>query len=91
LVRSANFSGTGSLWLTCDDQLLEARIRSQTDFYRGASDEVALISNILRRSSLYNELMIGSAMEFGAAVIKVWPWHSVDDVADLCESALTMG
>ena len=88
---AADFAATGALWLTCDDQLLEARIRSQTDFYRGASDEEALIANILRRSSRYNELMIESAVECCATVISVGIGHSVDDVADLCVSALVEG
>jgi 2-phosphoglycerate kinase len=87
-VMTADFAETGALWITCDDQLLEVRIRSQTDFYRGASDEEALIANVLRRSSRYNELMIESAVECRATVISVGTGHSVDDVADLCVSAL---
>jgi 2-phosphoglycerate kinase len=87
-VMATDFASTGAVWLACDDQLLEARIRSQTSFYRGASDEEALIANFLRRSSRYNELMVESAMEYGATVISVEIGHSVEDVADLCVSAL---
>jgi 2-phosphoglycerate kinase len=87
-VMAADFASTGAIWLACDDQLLEARIRSQTSFYRGASDEEALIANVLRRSGRYNELMVESAMEYGATVISVEIAHSIEDVADLCVSAL---
>lgn len=87
-VMAADFASTGAVWLACDDQLLEARIRSQTSFYSGASDEEALIANVLKRSIRYNELMIESAMVCGATVISVEICHSVENVADLCASAL---
>jgi 2-phosphoglycerate kinase len=56
-VMAARFTATGAVWLTCSDLLLESRIRSHPDFYRGAADEEALISSFLRRSSRYNERM----------------------------------
>ena len=88
-VMAAEFKATKALWLSCDNQLLEKRIRSQKDFYRGASDEEALITNVLRRSSRYNELMVESAMTCSATVINVEIGHSIEDVANLCVSALT--
>jgi 2-phosphoglycerate kinase len=88
-VMAADFSSTRAVWLTCDDQLLEARIRTQTSFYRGALDEEALIANILSRSNIYNELMIKSAVACGATLISVKVSHTVEDVADLCMLALT--
>ena len=87
-VMAADFVSTGAVWLACDDQLLKARIRSQTSFYRGASDEEALIANAMKRSSRYNELMVESAMKGGATVISIEIGHSVEDIADLCVSAL---
>lgn len=87
-VIAAGFAGTGAIWLTCDDLLLESRIRSDPDFYRGAVDEEALIDNFLRRSSRYNELMLRSAAQCSATVIHVLCGHSVEDVAGLCVSAL---
>jgi 2-phosphoglycerate kinase len=87
-VMAAGFSSTGAVWLTCDDGLLEARIRSQVSFYQGASDEEALITNFLRRSSRYNQLMVESAMQCDAKVIRVQFSYSVEDVADQCVSAL---
>ena len=88
-VKAAQFSSTGAVWLACDDQLLETRIRSDTSFYQGAADEEALIENVLRRSSRYNELMVASAVQCGSILIDVEAGHSVDDVADLCVSALS--
>jgi 2-phosphoglycerate kinase len=88
-VMAAGFTATGAVWLTCNDLLLESRIRSNPDFYRGAVDEEALISNFLRRSSRYNELMLESAAECSATVITVLSGQSVKDIADLCVSALT--
>lgn len=64
------------------------RSRSQTNFYRGAIDEEALIANVLRRSNRYNELMVESAVGCGATVISVKIGHSVEDVADFCVSVL---
>ena len=87
-VLAADFTSTGAVWLTFDDDLLEARIRSQASFYEGASDEQALIVNFLRRSSRFNQLMVESALECGAAVIRVKLGHSVEDVADRCVVAL---
>ena len=89
-VMAAKFSSTGSLWLTCDDRLLEARIRSQEDFYRGATDENALITNVMKRSSRYNALMLESAEKWRANVIHVRAAHSVEDVVDLCVSVLEL-
>ncbi|MBN1934981.1 MAG: hypothetical protein JW934_09970 [Anaerolineae bacterium] len=88
-VIAAGFTATGAIWLTCDDLLLESRIRSRPDFYRGAADEETLINNFLRRSSRYNELMLKSAAQCSATVINVISDHSVRGVADLCVSALT--
>lgn len=88
-VMAAGYTATGAIWLTCDDLLLEARIRSDPDFYRGALDEEALISNFSRRGSRYNELMLQSATQCSATVINVVFGHSVQDVADLCVLALT--
>ncbi len=87
-VMAAGFTATGAVWLTCDEDLLESRIRSLPDFYQGAVDEEALITNFLRRSSRFNELIIESAVECRATVITVGTGYSVDDVADLCVSAL---
>jgi 2-phosphoglycerate kinase len=87
-VMTAGFTSTGAVWLTCDDELLEARIRSQVSFYQGASDEEALIANFLRRSSRYNQLMVESAMQCDARVIRVQFRYSVEDVANQCVSAL---
>ena len=72
---ATDFTSIGAVWLACNDQLLEARIRSQTSFSLGASDEVALIANVLRRSSRYNELTVESAMECGATVISAEIGH----------------
>ena len=88
-VMRAGFTATGAVWLTCDDLLLESRIRTRPDFYKGAVDEEALITNFLRRSSRFNALIMKSAVECRATVIAVKACHSVDDVADLCVSALT--
>ena len=88
-VIAARFTATGAVWLSCDDLLLESRIRTQPDFYKGAVDEEALVSNFLLRSSRYNELMLKSAAECNAVVITVNSGHTIKDVADLCVSALT--
>lgn len=88
-VITAGFTATGAVWLACDDLVLESRIRSHSDFYRGAVDEEALISNFLKRSSWYNALMLKSAAECSATVITFDFCHTVEDIADMCVSALT--
>jgi hypothetical protein len=89
-VIRAGFTATGAVWLSCDDLLLESRIRACPDFYQGAEDEQALITNFLRRSNRYNKLMNKSAIECGATLITVETGYSVKDVADLCMSILTV-
>jgi 2-phosphoglycerate kinase len=88
-VMTAGFAATGAVWLACDDLLLESRIRSNPEFYRGAADEEALVRNFVKRSSRYNELMLKSALEFNAAVVVAGSGHSVEDIADMCTVALT--
>jgi 2-phosphoglycerate kinase len=88
-VMAAGFTATGAVWLSGDDRLLESRIRSNPDFYRGAADEEALIHNFMRRSSRHNERMVASAAECGAAVIRVLPGQTVNQIADLCVLALS--
>jgi len=88
-VMAADFISTKAVWLTCDNQLLETRIRAQTSFFRGAEDEKKLLTNMLRRSSRYNELMIKSAVACGAILIRIEAGHSVEDVADMCLLELT--
>ena len=88
-VMGAGFTNTGAVWLSGDDRLLESRIRSNPGFYRGAADEEALICSFMRRSSRYNERMVASAAECGAAVIRVLPGQTVNQIADLCVLALS--
>ncbi len=88
-VMAADFISTRAVWLTCDDKLLETRIRTQTSFFRGAADEKKLRTNMLRRSSRYNELVSKSAIACGATLIKIEVGHSVEDVADMCMLELT--
>jgi 2-phosphoglycerate kinase len=87
-VMSAGFRDTGALWLTCDDALLEARVRSQESFYEGAEDAEVLVRNFVKRSSVHTELIIQSAEECGADLITVKAGQSVEDAADLCVKAL---
>jgi hypothetical protein len=77
------------VWLSGDDRLLESRIRSSPGFYRGAADEEALIRNFMRRSSRHNERMLASSAACGATVIRVLPGQPVNEIADLCVSALS--
>ncbi|MBN1452263.1 MAG: hypothetical protein JW963_14710 [Anaerolineales bacterium] len=83
-VMAADFVATRAVWLTCDDQLFETRLRAQSSFFRGAADEEGLLTNMVRRSSRYNELMVESAAACGAALIRVEAGHSVEDVVELC-------
>jgi 2-phosphoglycerate kinase len=89
-VMAAGFTATGAVWLTGSDRLLESRIRSNPEFYRGAADEDALIRNFMRRSSRHSEQMLASAAACGAAVVTVLPGHTVDEIADRCVSALAV-
>jgi 2-phosphoglycerate kinase len=87
-VISSGFASTGALWLSCDKRLLQSRVRSDEEFYRGAADEEALIENFTRRSNRYNELMLESARDCGATVISVDSSQSVEEIADACTIAL---
>ena len=88
-VMAADFVSTKAVWLTCDDQLFETRIRAQSSFFRGAADKEGLLTNMLRRSSRYNELMIASVVACGAILIRVEVELSIEDVVDMCMVDLT--
>jgi hypothetical protein len=55
----------------------------------GAADEEGLLTDMLKRSSRYNELMVESAVACGATVIRVEYEDSIEDVADACLLELT--
>lgn len=73
-----------SLWLVADDKVLEARVRTAVDFYRGASDEEAMIRHFVARSVWHNRLICRQASDLGLPTIRVADLDTVDMLALRC-------
>jgi 2-phosphoglycerate kinase len=70
-VAQLAFPNSTSLWLVADDEVLEARVRSAVAFYRGASDEEAMIRHFKARSRWHNRRIQEEATVLGFPVIPV--------------------
>jgi|TARA_B100001971_G_scaffold79513_1_gene73221 2-phosphoglycerate kinase len=76
-----------SLWLIGDDQVLEARIRANTDHHAGASDEEAMMRAYVSRNAAYNARLAEAVARLGLPAIRVDGETSPQDLSDLCLSA----
>ena len=83
-VASLNLRGVASLWMVTDEGLLEQRIRSNQDFWRGASDEELMIQRFLERSVWHNNRTTARAEQLGLKVVYVEPDATPDELCDLC-------
>lgn len=82
LVCGANFPATvRALWLLVDRATLEARSWADQGFWRGASDESAMIAKFTERSVRYNA-EIEDAERAGAAVVRVGKDETADAVTE---------
>lgn len=72
-----------SIWLVADEALLERRVR-QDDFWRGASDEEAMIRHFLGRSLAYNARIHEEANRLALAVVRVSAEQTPEMLVDRC-------
>ena len=71
LVESIKNDSLRTIWLVPDEDVLEQRLISHNDFYRGSSDEKEMITNYLRRSFWHNETISKEANELNQDFIRV--------------------
>ncbi len=70
-VAELRLANVAALWLVTDDAVLDARVRAAVDFYRGASDEEAMIRHFVARSRWYNARIREEAASLGFPLIQV--------------------
>lgn len=78
----------GAVWLTASDDLLEARVRAAERFYKGASDDAALIQKFLPRNIEYNRRMMGAVERLGLESVMVTQESTTQQLADECLAVL---
>lgn len=69
-----------SHWLIADDAVFESRIRAAADFYRGASDEEAMLRHFTARSRWYNARIRAEALALQMPVVQVTAETSVAEL-----------
>ncbi len=77
-----------SLWLVADDEVFEARVRTAVNFYRGASDEEAMIRHFVARSQGHNGRIRKECFEHDLSVIHVAPSMAIDGIFACCLNVL---
>ena len=77
-----------ALWLTADDNLLEARVRATERFYAGASDQEAVIQKFVPRNVEYNRLMMTAVEQLGLQSVKVGSHDSIEQITNRCAELL---
>lgn len=83
-VTQLAFPNIISYWLIADDTVLEARVRAAVDFYRGASDEEAMIQHFVARSQWHNELLREEAQRSGMAIVNISPGLTAQEIVSSC-------
>lgn len=63
LVEDIKADNIRIIWLVADEAVLEQRLRSQKDFYKGSSDEETMITNYLGRSIWHNSTIANQINE----------------------------
>ena len=73
-----------SLWFVADEQTLRERLVKAVEFYRGASDEEAMIDHYLARSFWYNARLKEAVKKFGLASIELPPQAPAHKIVEMC-------
>jgi len=74
----------GSLWFVAHEQTLRERLVNAAEFYRGASDEEAMIDHYLARSVWYNARLKEAVKKFGLTSIELPPQEPVQKIVEMC-------
>lgn len=73
-----------SIWLIPDEDLLRSRVRANTDFYRGASNENLMIEKYLSRSLWHNNLIRTQCEQLNLKIVNVNSKTTRDELCDAC-------
>jgi 2-phosphoglycerate kinase len=84
LVAKLGLPNVSSLWLIGDDQTLEARIRADTNFSAGGSDEEAMIRAYVARNAAYNSALAEAVARLGLPAIHVDAETSPQEMCEAC-------
>jgi len=87
-VAQLALSNVASVWLVADDEGLEARVRTAVDFYRGASDEEAMIRHFVARNWWYNERIRKESAEYILPILPVSLSMTIDSTLQRCLDVL---
>lgn len=83
-VAELRLPNVGSLWFVAHEQTLHERLVNAAEFYRGASDEQAMIDHYLARSFWYNARLKEAVKKSGLTSIELPPQAPADKIVELC-------
>lgn len=88
LVMTLNFDNISTIWLTASNIFLRQRIYSGSKYETKSLNEKMLIDKFLERNNLFNERIFKTIHQFGLASLDVEDVSTLDDLKNLCLSAL---
>jgi len=83
-VAELRLPNVGSLWFVAQEQTLRERLVKTVEFYRGASDEEAMIDHYLARSFWYNAQLKEAVKKSGLTSIELPPQEPVQKIVEMC-------
>lgn len=89
LVKLIENDNLRTIWLVSDEDVLEQRLLSHKDFYRGSSDEQKMITNYLLRSLWHNETIFQQVNELNHDLIRVTKDLSEESLVEKAIDILT--
>lgn len=87
-VATLELDNVGAIWLTGSDDLLRARIYSESRFKQASGRERAMIQSFLWRTQLYNDRMLASVRCLGLPSLDVEQASSPEELSSLCLALL---
>ncbi len=87
-VAELDAPGVRAVWLTADHDLIEARIRRDSDFEALAPDLRAMTQRFIARTRLFDDAMMAAVRRLGLPFVEVTGRASVEEVAAACLDAL---
>src|SRR6266404_2808259 len=83
-VAELRLPNVASLWFVAHEQTLRERLIKAVEFYRGASDEEAMIEHYLARSLWYNAQLKEAVKKFTLTSIELPPQAPPQKIVELC-------
>ena len=83
-VATLNLENVAAVWLTANNQFLQARIYNASQFAVATRREQMMIQKFLERAQRYNERMMEAVNRLGLASINVEAVSSLEELSDVC-------